>query len=99
MHYKGFYVSSATCANNIITIWTPSSRDVVLVFVFGDEKAVRNDRYMHYLHHRYHNVNFGESNVPLDKWFGSLHDGSSEADLHFREVHRKRVQAQQTDAG
>ena len=62
--------------------------------VFGDEKAVRNDRYMHYLHHRYHNVNFGESNVPLDKWFGSLHDGSAGADLHFREVHKKRVQSQ-----
>ena len=67
--------------------------------VFGDEKAVKNDRYMHYLHHRYHNVNFGESNVPLDKWFGSLHDGSTESDLHFREVHKKRVQAQQAKAG
>lgn len=67
--------------------------------VFGDEKAVKNDRYMHYLHHRYHNVNFGESNVPLDKWFGSLHDGSPESDLHFREVHKKRVQAQQAKVG
>ena len=67
--------------------------------VFGDEKAVKNDRYMHYLHHRYHNVNFGESNVPLDKWFGSLHDGSPESDLHFREVHKKRVQTQQAKAG
>lgn len=63
--------------------------------VFGDETALRNDRYMHYLHHRFHNVNFGESNVPLDKWFGSLHDGSSTADEHFRKVHMERVKAQQ----
>ncbi|MGI9436412.1 MAG: sterol desaturase family protein [Geminicoccaceae bacterium] len=61
--------------------------------VFGDEKVIQNDRYMHYLHHRYHNVNYGESNVPLDKWFGSLHDGSPEADAHFRRVHSERVKA------
>jgi len=59
--------------------------------VFGDEMALRNDRYMHYLHHRYHNVNFGESSVPLDKWFGSLHDGTPEADAHFRKLHTERA--------
>lgn len=52
--------------------------------VFGDELALKNERVMHYLHHRYHTVNFGESNVPLDKWFGSFHDGTPEADAHFR---------------
>ncbi len=61
--------------------------------VFGDELALQNDRYMHYLHHRYHNVNFGEYNVPLDKWFGSFHDGSAEADAHFRKLHTDRVTA------
>lgn len=68
-------------------------------FVFGGEKALRNDRYMHYLHHRYHNVNFGESNVPLDKWFGSLHDGTPEADAYFHKLHTeqvKRMSAKQT---
>ncbi|MBT8459299.1 MAG: sterol desaturase family protein [Boseongicola sp.] len=52
--------------------------------VFGDEKSLRKEKLMHYLHHRYHTVNFGESAVPLDKWFGSFHDGSPEADAHFR---------------
>lgn len=52
--------------------------------VFNDEIALKNDRYLHYLHHKYHTVNFGESNVPLDKWFGSLHDGTQEADERFR---------------
>lgn len=61
--------------------------------IFGDEVALKNDRYMHYLHHRFHNVNFGESNVPLDKWFGSLHDGTPEADEKFRALHAKYVQA------
>ena len=63
--------------------------------VFGDTVSVRNDRYMHYLHHRYHNVNFGEYNFPLDKWFGSFHDGTPEAHEHFRKVHTERVRAQE----
>jgi|TARA_B110000211_G_scaffold99498_1_gene115883 sterol desaturase/sphingolipid hydroxylase (fatty acid hydroxylase superfamily) len=59
--------------------------------VFGDEKALRNDRYYHYLHHRYHNVNYGESNVPIDKWVGSFHDGSEEATERFRKKHIERT--------
>lgn len=65
-------------------------------FMIGENTSLRNDRLMHYLHHRYHNVNYGESNMPLDKWFGSLHDGTPEADLHFRKVHTERVKAQQS---
>ncbi|MDA9865311.1 sterol desaturase family protein [bacterium] len=52
--------------------------------VLGDKAALRKEKLMHYLHHRYHTVNFGESAVPLDKWFGSFHDGSAEADQRFR---------------
>lgn len=32
--------------------------------------------YFHYLHHRYFECNYGESTLPLDKWFGTFHDGS-----------------------
>src|SRR5208337_2076792 len=31
--------------------------------------------YFHYLHHRFVSCNFGESTVPLDKWFGRFFDG------------------------
>ncbi|PTX56423.1 C-5 sterol desaturase [Litoreibacter ponti] len=58
--------------------------------VFGDEMAVQNDKLMHYLHHRYHSVNFGENAVPLDKWFGSFHDGTPEADARFRAARTAR---------
>jgi sterol desaturase/sphingolipid hydroxylase (fatty acid hydroxylase superfamily) len=64
--------------------------------VLGDELALKNDRLLHYLHHRHHNVNFGESNVPLDKWFGSFHDGTPEADEHFRHVQAQRINARHT---
>jgi sterol desaturase/sphingolipid hydroxylase (fatty acid hydroxylase superfamily) len=38
--------------------------------------AIGTDHYFHYLHHRYFTVNFGDIAFPLDKWFGSLLDGS-----------------------
>ena len=35
--------------------------------------------YAHYLHHKYFEVNYADGMVPLDKWFGSFHDGTPEA--------------------
>ncbi len=35
--------------------------------------------YMHYLHHRYFEVNYGDSITPIDRWFGTWHDGSRDA--------------------
>ena len=43
----------------------------------GDGISV--DSYFHYLHHRYFDCNYGAATVPLDRWFGSLHDGTSES--------------------
>ena len=48
--------------------------------VVGDEKAMDTSYYAHYLHHRYFEVNYSDGMIPLDKWFGSFHDGSPEAD-------------------
>jgi sterol desaturase/sphingolipid hydroxylase (fatty acid hydroxylase superfamily) len=35
--------------------------------------------YAHYLHHKYFEVNYSDGAVPLDRWFGSFHDGSPDA--------------------
>lgn len=32
--------------------------------------------YFHYLHHRLFDCNYGESTIPMDKWFGIFEDGS-----------------------
>ena len=47
----------------------------------------------HQLHHKYYEVNYGNKPVPLDKVFGSWHDGTVQAQATFRE---HRIQAQQT---
>jgi sterol desaturase/sphingolipid hydroxylase (fatty acid hydroxylase superfamily) len=47
--------------------------------------------YVHYLHHRYHEVNYGNQGaVPMDKIFGTWHDGSAEAHAKMMERRKKR---------
>ena len=42
--------------------------------------------YFHYLHHKYFECNYGEITSPLDKWFGSFHDGTQKThDKLFRQ--------------
>ncbi len=45
--------------------------------------------YFHYLHHRHFDCNYGESSIPLDKWFGSFNDGSR-TDSERSEARRTR---------
>ena len=52
--------------------------------VVGEDVSVENPYYAHYLHHRYFEVNYADGMVPLDKWFGSFHDGSPEADAAMK---------------
>jgi sterol desaturase/sphingolipid hydroxylase (fatty acid hydroxylase superfamily) len=43
----------------------------------------------HQLHHQYFNFNYGNTGAPLDKAFGSWHDGSRESLLDQKERLRK----------
>lgn len=44
-----------------------------------DAEAARAGDFFHQLHHRYFECNYGTSEIPFDKWFGTFHDGSAEA--------------------
>ena len=44
--------------------------------------------YFHQLHHRYFECNYGNTLVPLDKVFGTYHDGTPEAHAAMRERQR-----------
>lgn len=62
----------------------------------GFEGLVVRDRnrldlgdFFHQLHHRYFECNYGNVEMPWDRWFGSYHDGSEEATRRTRD--RKRV--------
>ena len=56
-----------------------------------DDRAMDSHAYTHYLHHKYFEVNYGGDGViPLDKWFGTWHDGTKEADERMKERFRKK---------
>lgn len=57
--------------------------------VTDNGKYIETDDYLHYLHHKYFEVNYGDQVIPLDEWFGTAHDGSLEAD----EAMFKRIKA------
>lgn len=62
-------------------------------FVVSEGTNVHGGDYFHNLHHRYFEVNYGMLLVPLDKWFGTLHDGSLEAHERMKDRRRASVHA------
>ena len=52
--------------------------------VDNDGTSFLSGDYFHQLHHRYFECNYGEPEVPCDKWFGTFHDGTEEATAETR---------------
>jgi sterol desaturase/sphingolipid hydroxylase (fatty acid hydroxylase superfamily) len=48
--------------------------------VLGDGTSVDLHCYDHYLHHKFFECNYADGVIPIDKWFGTFHDGSKEAE-------------------
>jgi sterol desaturase/sphingolipid hydroxylase (fatty acid hydroxylase superfamily) len=44
--------------------------------VAGADAAIDTHAFAHYLHHKYFEVNYGDGAIPLDKLFGTWHDGT-----------------------
>lgn len=53
--------------------------------VLKGERGFGAASYFHQLHHRYFECNYGESDFPFDKWFGTHHDGSEASHAAMRE--------------
>ena len=55
-------------------------------YVVKGKAKLPTGQFIHYLHHKYFECNYGSQMVPFDKWFGTLHDGTPEA--HARMLER-----------
>ncbi len=66
-----------------------------------DEKWLGSHAYAHYLHHKYFEVNYGgDGLIPLDRWFGTWHDGSKEGDAAMQaRFQKKRARMNAGSAG
>jgi len=67
--------------------------------VLGDKNLMDTHTYNHYLHHKYFEVNYGDGTVPLDKIFGTYHDGTPASDEILERRMRKRRERTAAKAG
>jgi len=58
--------------------------------IVGDVEAAKSGDFFHQLHHRYFECNYGTSELPFDRWFGTFHDGSFSATQRTR-AHKKQM--------
>lgn len=67
-----------------------------------ENHAIESHSYLHYLHHKYFEVNYGgDGLVPLDKLFGTWHDGTKESDERMKarfKAKKARANAKATPA-
>ncbi|MEJ5216658.1 sterol desaturase family protein [Cognatishimia sp. D5M38] len=52
--------------------------------IVKESEAARSGDFFHQLHHRYFECNYGTSEIPFDRWFGTYHDGTAEATTRTR---------------
>lgn len=58
-------------------------------FLVKDRNRFALGTFHHQMHHRYFECNYGNLEVPWDKWFGSFHDGTEEAHERMQERRRR----------
>lgn len=49
-----------------------------------DRKQLALGTFHHQMHHRYFEVNYGNLEMPWDKWFGTFHDGTPQAHARLK---------------
>lgn len=54
-----------------------------------DRNRLALGTFHHQMHHRYFECNYGNLEVPWDKWFGSFHDGSQDAHVKMKDRRRR----------
>ena len=57
-----------------------------------DDTAIDSHAYIHYLHHKYFEVNYGDGLIPIDKWTGTFHDGTKASDDRMKQRHLAKKQ-------
>lgn len=56
----------------------------------NDKLDIEGGAHFHYLHHKHFECNYGGSLTPLDRLFGTFHDGTAEAQTAMMERMRAR---------
>ena len=54
------------------------------------QSAIDSHAYIHYLHHKYFEVNYGDGLIPFDRWLGTFHDGSKAGEAQMEARYEKK---------
>ena len=81
----------ATLATTYFLLSPAASHSGFDRFVVARGRTVAGGDRFHTLHHRYFDCNYGTALVPLDKWFGTYHDGTEAATEQVKQ--RRRLAA------
>ena len=73
------------------TIAGPTSHCGYDKLKLSDSFKVQLGDFMHQLHHRFIDCNYGTYETPWDKVFGTFHDGTPEGDKRINELRRKML--------
>ena len=57
-----------------------------------DKRSLALGTFYHQLHHRYYECNYGNQEMPWDRWFGTFHDGTEAGTQATRERRRSMYQ-------
>jgi len=57
-----------------------------------DKKRLALGTFYHQLHHRYYECNYGNQEMPWDRWFGTFHDGTAEGTQATKDRRREMYQ-------
>ncbi|TIX09891.1 MAG: sterol desaturase family protein, partial [Mesorhizobium sp.] len=55
-----------------------------------EDASVDSHAYIHYLHHKYFEVNYGDGLIPFDRWLGTFHDGSKDGEARMQARYEKK---------
>ena len=59
-----------------------------------DKRRLALGTFYHQLHHRYYECNYGNQEMPWDRWFGTFHDGTENGTSATRERRRQMYRSQ-----
>jgi sterol desaturase/sphingolipid hydroxylase (fatty acid hydroxylase superfamily) len=62
----------------------------------GDDRTVDTHAYAHYLHHKNFAVNYSDGMLPIDKWFGTWHDGTRNGDRIMQDRYKHKKERRNT---
>jgi lathosterol oxidase len=77
-----------------LTLATATSHSGYEALIVGRSSRTTIATFFHQLHHRYFTCNYGNVELPMDRWFSSFNDGSS---VETRRLQARWVETRQTN--